>query len=108
MGDSRLGTFIIQHRYRVDPGDSDRFWPLMATIRDHQLDLGVASFEIWQDANDPWQIVETVAYDSWSHRQRLDGRSMPPVVEEAIEDFGRLVVGGWDGIETREWDPCEY
>ena len=108
MGESRLGTYIVQHRYRVDSGERDRFWRVMATLRAHQLDLGVAAFEVWQDANEPALIVETVSYDSWSHCRMLEKRPVPPPVQEAIDEFGRLVVGGWDGIDSHAWDPCEF
>lgn len=108
MGESRLGSYVVQHRYRIDSGDRDRFWRVMATLRDHQLDLGVAHFEVWQDVDEPALFIETIGYDSWSHRQMLEGRSVPPAVQEAIDDFGRLVVGGWDGVESRAWDPCDF
>ncbi len=107
MGESRLGTYLVQHRYRIDPADRDRFNKAMCTIRDFQFDLGVASFEVWQDANDPTLFVESVGYDSWTHRRRLESRPIPPPVQEAIEEFGLMVIGGWDGVESNGWDPCD-
>jgi|ETNmetMinimDraft_30_1059905.scaffolds.fasta_scaffold268269_1 hypothetical protein len=107
MADSRLGTYLVQHRYRIDPGDRERFDRVISVIRAHQLDLGVATFEVWQDAQDPSFFVETVGYDSWSHCRRLESASVPPPVQEAIEAFGMMVIGSWDGVESHSWDPCD-
>lgn len=99
-----IGAYVLQHRYRVDPNERDRLLALLAAIRDHALDLGIAHFEAWQDDEDPWQITEIHAYDSWSHFQRLSKKELPVWMEDVYRDLERLIEGGMAGIETTAWN----
>lgn len=101
---SRIGDYVLQHRYRVDPNDRDRLLGLLAAIRAYALDLGVAQFEVWQDDDDPWQVTEIHGFDSWSHYRRLSQKQLPSDMEEVYADLERLIEGGMGGIETRTWN----
>ena len=103
MDEPRIGTFILQHRYRIDPNDHKKFFALLSEVRAYALDLGVARFEVWQDDEDPWQISELHGYDSWSHYMRLSEKHLPDAMKDVYADFERLVEGGLAGIETRMW-----
>lgn len=107
MAESRLGRYVVQHRYRVHTGDHDRLRALLVEFRAWMFDLGAASFEIWQDESDPTLFTELVGFDSWSHHQRVTSKSPPPRIEEAMFDFEKLIIGGWDGVETRQFLPVD-
>lgn len=102
---SRLGAYVVQHRYRVDPAHAARLWPLLDEVRQHALDLGVASFEIWRSEADPAAICEVIAYDSWSHAARLADKDLPSRMVEVYRQLGALIDGGMDGVETVQWEP---
>ena len=94
---------IVQHRYRVDPLDRDRLLVLLAEVRDHATELGVAAFEAWQDQDDPWLWSEVHRFDSWGHFQRLTQKNLDPHMQQTYEALARLQVGGADAVETRIW-----
>ena len=96
---------ILQHRYRVDPLDRARLVGLLDVVRAHAVDLGVASFEVWQDDDDPWQWTEVQRYDSWNHLQRLTKKPLDQEMLDTYEALARLQVGGADAVETRMWTP---
>lgn len=96
---------IVQHRYRVDPLDRARLLTLLAVVRDHAVDLGVAQFEVWQDDDDPWQWTELQRFDSWNHFQRLAQKPLDSDMLDTYEALAKLQVGGADGVETRMWTP---
>jgi hypothetical protein len=101
----QIGDFIVQHSYRVDPIDHAKLRLLLAQIRAHADDLGVAQMEVWQDDDDPWRIVELHGYDSWSHYQRLSQKELPAELDEVYRALDRLVEGGLRAIETRTLTP---
>jgi hypothetical protein len=107
MLESRLGALIVQHRYRIDRGDWERFREMMAVFREYMVDVGVAHFEVWQDEKDPLLFVETVGYDSWSHFKQIEAKEPPPSVCELYESFGRLVIDGYGAVETHSWLPFD-
>lgn len=93
---------IVQHRFRVDPLDREALLRLLADVRDHALDLGVGSWEAWQDEDDPWQWTELQHFDSWSHYQRLSQKVLDAAMAETYEVLARLQHGD---VETRVWTP---
>jgi len=102
---SRIGAYVLQHRYRVDPNSRERLLGLLSAIREYALDLGVAQFEVWQDDADPWLVTEIHGYDSWSHFQRLSAKHLPSSMENVYADLERLIEGGVAAIETKTWTP---
>ncbi|MSP91448.1 MAG: hypothetical protein EXR79_06545 [Myxococcales bacterium] len=104
---ARLGEFVMQHRYRVAPTDRERLLPLLGQIRAYALDLGVATFDVWQDDGDAWQWTELHGYDSWSHAQRLAKKPMPAEMHEVYRSLERLVEGGAEGVETVTWNVAD-
>jgi hypothetical protein len=107
MPASRIGAYVLQHRYRVDPCHREQLIALFADIRAYALDLGVASFEVWQDDSDPWLVTELHGYDSWSHYRRLTQKPLPAAMEHVYADLERRIEGGVAGIETRTWNPLD-
>lgn len=105
MADPRIGEYVLQHRYRVDPNEHERLRVLLADIRAYAIDLGVAQFEVWQDDIDPWAVTEIHGYDSWSHFKRLADKQLPAEMEEVYADLERIIEGGIKGIETHTWTP---
>ena len=105
MGDGRLGAFVLQHRYRIVAGSYDEFIALIAVVRAWLLELGVAHFEVWRDADDPQSITEVQGYDSWSHYMRVNKRPIPPKVKEVYHDMGQVLEGGFERVQTTTWDP---
>lgn len=97
---------ILEHRYRVDPLDRAQLLTLLAAVRAHALELGVASFEAWQDQDDPWLWAELHRYDSWSHFQRLSQKLLDPEMLRTYEALAQLQVGGAAAVETRMWTPA--
>lgn len=104
MSDQRTGAFVVQHRYRVDPSAREQLLHLLALIRLHALDLGIAQFEAWIDDADPWLVSEVHSYDSWSQYQRLGAKALPADMEEVYGDLERLIEGGLGGIQTNAWN----
>ena len=102
---SRLGGYVVQHRYRVDPALQDRLWPLLAEVRAHALALGVASFEIWRSESDPAQICEVIGYDSWSHCARLGAKDLPAEMAEVYRQLDALAQGSAEPAQTVRWEP---
>lgn len=94
---------IVQHRYRVDPLDHKQLLRLLAAVRDHAVDLGLAHFEVWEDGDDPWQWTEVHHFDSWSQYQRLTRKKLDPIMRETYEALAKLQVGGPDAVETQVW-----
>jgi hypothetical protein len=94
---------IIQHRYRVDPLDRAQLLLLLADVRAHAIELGVAAFEAWQDQDDPWLWAEVHRFDSWGHFQRLTQKALDPHMLQTYEALAQLQVGGADAVETRIW-----
>ena len=102
---SRLGGYVVQHRYRVDLALHDRLWPLLAEVRAHALELGVASFEIWRNEADPAQISEVIGYDSWSHCARLAGKELPQRMAEVYRELDALIERSGERTESLRWEP---
>jgi hypothetical protein len=107
-GQSKLGHFVVQHRYRVDPLNRDRLFELLGAIREHALDLGVASWELWLDADDTWQVAETIGYDSWGHYQRLSQKPVPADMADIYRRLAVLTEGGDNGVQTVQWTPQSW
>ncbi len=107
MSDSRIGDYVLQHRYRVDPSDRAVLLDLLAKIRAYAFDLGVAQFEVWQDDVDPWVVTEIHGYDSWSQYARLSQKHLPAHMEATYADLTRLIEGGLDSIQTTTWNAVD-
>lgn len=104
MDEHRLGAFVVQHRYRVDPNERQRLLLLLGKIRAYALDLGVAQFEAWFDDADGWLVTEVHGYDSWSHFKRLAAKQLPTEMEDVYAELERHIDGGLGGIETHSWN----
>lgn len=107
MADGRLGGFVLQHRYRIAAGETDRFLGLIAVVRAWLLEMGAAHFECWRGEADPQLITEVQGYDSWSHYLRLNERALPAKIKEVYHDLGELIEGGFDAVQTQTWEPLE-
>lgn len=94
---------IVEHRYRVDPLDRTELLALLAVVRAHATDLGVAAFEVWQDDDDPWLWSEVQRFDSWGHFQRLTQKPLDPAMVPTYDALARLQVGGAAAVETHIW-----
>ncbi len=101
-----LGSFVVQHRYTVHRADRDRALALLARVRDYAADLGLAHFEVWVD-EDAGQVTELHGYDSWNQYQRLQGKDVPAVMREVYAELERVIEGGWDGVDSRTWQPTD-
>jgi len=97
--------FVVTFRYRVDPVHHDAYLALLAVFRDYVGALGLASFEVFRDDDDPGLITELHGYDSWSHYQRVDARGTPPDVERLYEQMDRLVEGGLKTVQSSRMTP---
>ncbi len=97
--------FLVEFRYRVDPVHHDAYLALLAGFRDYVDELGLASFEVFRDDDDPWQVTELHGYDSWSHYQRVDSRGTPAEIERLYEQMDRLVDGGLKTVQSRRMTP---
>ncbi len=104
MKEFRLGAFVVQHRYRVDPNERPKLLNLLGQIRDHAYDLGVAQFEVWLEDADSWLVTEIHGYDSWSHFKRLSAKDLPETMQDVYAELERLIEGGLGGIETHTWN----
>ncbi|GEM_PF-1919825 len=107
MAESRLGAFVLQHRYRIRAGEFDQYIELIAQVRDWYVGWGLGQFEVWRDADDPCRITEVQGYDSWSHYMRLNKRALPPKIKEIYHDLEQILEDGFGGVETSTWDPAE-
>lgn len=102
---SKLGQFMVEYRYRVDPLVHAKLWPLLAVMRDYTEHLGLASFEVWQQDDDPWTIIEWHGYDSWSHYQRVGQQPTHPDIEPVYRELGEIIEGGMAAVASRSWVP---
>lgn len=107
MSDPRLGAFVLQHRYRLAGGTFDEYLTLIAVVRAWLIELGVAHFEVWRNPDDPREVTEIQAYDSWSHYMRVNGKQVPPKVKEVYHDMEQLLDGGFASVQTTTWQPTE-
>ncbi|MSQ84361.1 MAG: hypothetical protein EXR77_15995 [Myxococcales bacterium] len=103
----KLGDYVVEFRYRVDPIAHPQLWPLLAIMRDYTDHLGLAAFEVWQDDEDPWTIVEWHAYDSWSHWQRVGKQPELPEMKPVYEGLDRIIEGGLRGVQSRAYTPIK-
>ncbi len=101
----KLGAYVVEYRYRVDPLAHDELWPLLAMVSDYAHHLGLAAFEVWQEDEDPWTIVEMHAYDSWAHQQRVAGKPQHPDMDKVYEGLDRLIEGGLRAVQSRAYAP---
>ena len=104
---SRLGRYIVEYRYRVDPLTQPRLRELLAVMRDYTDHLGLASFEVWQQEDDPWTVIELHGYDSWSHYQRVAKQPQSPEMNDIYEGLDRIVEGGLAAVVARHWQPVD-
>lgn len=100
---STLGGYMVQHRYRVAVSDVDKLREILVKVRDHALDLGLGTFEIWIDDEDGGLISETHGYDSWSHWRRLADKEPSASMRLVYSDLDALIEGGLAAVETHAW-----
>lgn len=105
---SKLGDYIVEYRYRVDPIHRERMLELLAEVRLHVLDMGLNAFEVWTQEDDTWGFVELHGYDSWSHYQRVSQKASSPEMTRIYEAMDRLIEGGFATLEHRSWAPCRW
>jgi hypothetical protein len=103
---SQLGAFVVQYTYKIEPGDRDDCLALLGGVRRYADEIGMAAFEVWLDDDDrTGRVTELHGYDSWSHYKRLAGREPPPDMREIYRKLEALIIGGWDGVQIRDWRP---
>lgn len=102
---NRLGSYLVEYRYRVDPLRHQDLRELLSKVADYAEDLGLASFQVWLGDADKWLVTELHGYDSWSHFQRLASKDPPAEVRAVYTEMGRLIEGGLAAIEERAWTP---
>jgi hypothetical protein len=102
---NRLGSYLVEYRYRVDPLRHDELRPLLGRVGEYAEDLGLASFQVWVGDADRWWVTELHGYDSWAHFQRLAQKDPPADVQAVYAQLGRLIEGGLAAIEERAWTP---
>ncbi len=95
----------MEFRYRVAPSDRPEFLLLLAQFRDYVFDVGLAGFQVWSDEDDPAQIVEWHAYDSWSHFQRVSQKETPDDVMRLYAKMDKYVEGGLKSVTSRQYTP---
>lgn len=102
---SKLGGFLVQYRYRVAAGHVDKALALLALVAEHADDLGLATYEVWTDDDQPGEITELCGYDSWSHWRRL--ADVPPASEmqRVYQQLDDIIEGGLAAVEARQWRP---
>lgn len=104
MAASKIGAFALQHRYRIADGTHEEYMSLMAIVYAWLMEMGVASFEIWRDADDPRTYTEVQGYDSWSHYMRVNKVTTPPKIKEVYHDLELLLDGGFAQVATQTWE----
>jgi hypothetical protein len=101
----KLGDYIVEYRYRVDPIHRERLLALLGEIRYYVLDLGLSAFEVWGQEEDTWTVIELHAYDSWSHFQRVAQKPTPPEIDKIYGELDRLIEGGLPATQRVTWAP---
>ncbi len=101
----KLGDYIVEYRYRVDPIHRERLLTLLGEIRYYVLDLGLSAFEVWTQEEDPWTVIELHAYDSWSHFQRVAQKPSEPEMDKVYSELDRLIEGGLAATQRVTWAP---
>lgn len=104
---SHLGGYIVRYAYRVDPMNREQLLPLLGTVRDYTVWLGLSGFEVLWGEDDPWLVAEYHGYDSWSHHQRLAQRETPPEINAVYEAMDGLIEGGLRAIVSEAWSPVK-
>lgn len=101
----KLGDYIVEYRYRVDPLRRAQLLDLLGEIRAYVLDLGLCAFEVWGQEDDAWTVIELHGYDSWSHFQRVAQKPTPPEIDRVYEALDRLIEGGLAETQRVTWAP---
>ena len=104
---SKLGGFVVQHQYAVSPNELELLLELLGHVREWLYDLGIANYELWQDSERPGHVNEVIVYDSWSHYMRLNQKTLSPKLKEVYDDLSRLIDGGFESVQTRQWEPLD-
>jgi len=93
-------VFLVLETYRIRAKHREAYLAAVPKIVKNGMDLGCVWFEVYEDDDTPNLFTEMMAFDSWTHYQRLRSIPQSREIEAITRDLDTWIEGGLDAIET--------
>ncbi|MBM4397829.1 MAG: MFS transporter [Deltaproteobacteria bacterium] len=93
-------VFLVLESYRIRDEHRAAYLEAAPAIAKNGMDLGCVWFEIYEDDDHPNEFTEMMAFDSWTHYERL--RQVPQTREMAAltREMDTWIDGGLAAIRS--------
>jgi quinol monooxygenase YgiN len=94
-------AYVVTQSYRIRPQFRDDYLKAVPAIVKAGTALGCVWFEVYERDDEPNAFTEMMAFDSWTHYERL--RAIPPTtaMETVFRDLDRWIEGGLSAVRIR-------